>query len=830
MRTRNSNFPNNSNVTIPKRQNRGRAPNIVEPELRTIVEVAPMAERTMEVLLRAPTEGYGEAIVLPEINADHFEIKTNLLQLVQANPFHDVQNDVIKLFMFPYSLEENARLCEAWVRFKEMLPHHGFTELTQVDTFYNGLNENDQDSLNAAAGGDLWSKTTREALNIIENKSKVRYSCNKSNVSRMNTTSRESVSKTDERIDVSTASTLVSTGSKVSTVSRADDENPPPPPVVTPTQQAPHTVSTIKLPILKKDTNGQIKVLPPKTAKEILARERERKARITLLMAIPEDHLAKFHKMTDAKEMTKPGVDSLSFDDIYNNLRVFEIDVKGSTGSSSSAQNVAFVSSESTNSTNDVSTTYGATTSSRYNSQRENSSSYTNELMHSFFANQSSGPTIRINENWNRLMSLNGFEMASGHDFHKIEEVLQEDMEKVADDPQKTLKGKGIVDSGCSRHMTGNKAYLHFNLFSVSHMCDKKNKVLFTYTECLVLSSDFKLPDEKQVLLRIPRQNNMYSFNLGNIVPSEGLACLIAKATVDESNKWHRRLGHVNFKNLNKLVKGNLVRGLPSKIFQNDHTCVACQKGKQHKASCKAKIVSSISQPLKLLHMGLFGPTSHGEPFNDVYITPAHTLKVFSNMSQKGVKFSGKVTPHFDSILEPYQEPEGEDSRDSLEGTNGSEGDQIQPSHDSNILGGPTSNRAKGGMTLEELSVLCTNLSNKVLALEASKDVQAVEIIKLKARIKKLEKKSQPVISHHKAWLRSVSRLSMKRKLGRKEFVSKQRRKNTKPGPTLDDSTFNNLDADHVLEKGGSNEEPVSVAGNTGVSAAGNKKLVLLLQ
>ncbi|GKB13499.1 hypothetical protein Tco_0847422 [Tanacetum coccineum] len=82
MRTRNSYFPNNSNVTIPRRRNKGRAPNIVEPELRTIV--APMAERTMEELLRAPTEGYGEAIILPEINADHFEIKTNLLQLVQA--------------------------------------------------------------------------------------------------------------------------------------------------------------------------------------------------------------------------------------------------------------------------------------------------------------------------------------------------------------------------------------------------------------------------------------------------------------------------------------------------------------------------------------------------------------------------------------------------------------------------------------------------------------------------------------------------------------------------------------------------------------------------
>ncbi|GJT63413.1 reverse transcriptase domain-containing protein [Tanacetum coccineum] len=104
---------------------------------------------------------------------------------------------------------------EAWERFKELLracPHHGFTELTQVDTFYNGLNENEQDSLNAAAGGNLLSKTTREALNIIENKSKVRYSRNRSNVSRMNATS----SKTDERIDklADQLSTLVEIVSK----------------------------------------------------------------------------------------------------------------------------------------------------------------------------------------------------------------------------------------------------------------------------------------------------------------------------------------------------------------------------------------------------------------------------------------------------------------------------------------------------------------------------------------------------------------------------------------------------------------------------------------
>nr|GEW29733.1 reverse transcriptase domain-containing protein [Tanacetum cinerariifolium] len=162
MRTRSNFYPISSNVTIPRRLNKRRVPNIVEPEIRTIEEVVLMADRTMEELLQAPTEGYGEAIVIPEIFAENFEIKTNLLQAC---------------------------------------PHHEFSELTQIDTFYNGLNEQDQDSLNAAAGGNLLSKTTREALKIIENKSKVHYSRSKSNVSRVNTNSRDSVSKTDDRID-----------------------------------------------------------------------------------------------------------------------------------------------------------------------------------------------------------------------------------------------------------------------------------------------------------------------------------------------------------------------------------------------------------------------------------------------------------------------------------------------------------------------------------------------------------------------------------------------------------------------------------------------------
>nr|GEV81640.1 reverse transcriptase domain-containing protein [Tanacetum cinerariifolium] len=199
---------------VQKRSNRRRVPNIVELEIRTIEDIVPMADRTMKELLQGPTEGYGEAIIILEILAENFEIKTNLLQ--------DVPNDAIKLMLFPYSLEGDARIWyekeppnsiltwddltfgEAWEHFKEMLracPHHGFLELTQIDTFYNGLNEKDQDSLNVAAGGNLLSKTTREALKIIKNKSKVRYSRSKSNVSRVNTNARDNAGKTDNKID-----------------------------------------------------------------------------------------------------------------------------------------------------------------------------------------------------------------------------------------------------------------------------------------------------------------------------------------------------------------------------------------------------------------------------------------------------------------------------------------------------------------------------------------------------------------------------------------------------------------------------------------------------
>ncbi|GJU16695.1 ribonuclease H-like domain-containing protein [Tanacetum coccineum] len=152
------------------------------------------------------------------------------------------------------------------------------------------------------------------------------------------------------------------------------------------------------------------------------------------------------------------------------------------------------------------------------------------------------------------------------------------------DNPHKN-KDLGIVDSGCSRSMTGNKEKLddfvkiiggyvtfgggdgkitgkgtirtsklnfenvyyveelqNFNLFSVSQICDKKNKVLFTDKECLVLTKEFQLPEDSQVVLRVPRRHNLYSFNLTEIQPARDITCLLAKASSEESTKWHRRI------------------------------------------------------------------------------------------------------------------------------------------------------------------------------------------------------------------------------------------------------------------------------------------------
>ncbi|GJW96932.1 reverse transcriptase domain-containing protein [Tanacetum coccineum] len=220
------------------RQQRQAPPPFVEPfDLEEPIEnpAPPIVtiddNRTMALLLEASIEGYEDAIVVPEITADNFKLKRGLLTLITSTmKFPNVPSTSVKLMLFLFSLEGAARIwlekepprsiltwddlaskfinkCfplskttnlrneitrfqqrfdetfyEAWDRFNDLLracPHHGFLELHQLDTFYNALNSNDQDSLNSAAGGNFLDKMPRDCLRIIESKSKVRNSRNK---------------------------------------------------------------------------------------------------------------------------------------------------------------------------------------------------------------------------------------------------------------------------------------------------------------------------------------------------------------------------------------------------------------------------------------------------------------------------------------------------------------------------------------------------------------------------------------------------------------------------------------------------------------------------
>ncbi|GJR92357.1 hypothetical protein Tco_0264531 [Tanacetum coccineum] len=192
MRTRSSSNLIAESSTTPKRRNRRRFKQRVKPFSLDETFVVTMADqRTMAELLQAPTEGYGDAIVIPAILAENFELKHGLLNLVTSKQFYGFEKEDPHAHIRWFNkITSTIKYRDAWDRFKDLLracPHHGFTELHQLDTFYNALTPTDQDSLNAAAGGNLLTKTPRDALTIIENKSKVRNSRNKPIVSKVST-------------------------------------------------------------------------------------------------------------------------------------------------------------------------------------------------------------------------------------------------------------------------------------------------------------------------------------------------------------------------------------------------------------------------------------------------------------------------------------------------------------------------------------------------------------------------------------------------------------------------------------------------------------------
>ncbi|GKB51625.1 retrovirus-related pol polyprotein from transposon TNT 1-94 [Tanacetum coccineum] len=200
------------------------------------------------------------------------------------------------------------------------------------------------------------------------------------------------------------------------------------------------------------------------------------------------------------------------------------------------------------------------------------------------------------------------------------------------------------LDSGCSRHITGVKSYLHkyeeqpgpkvvfgddstcvtegygsikhngivfikvafsnglkYNLISISQLCDAKYIVQFDEKRGTIFNSN------KEIVMIALRVRDVYVLDLTS---SAQESCFFAKASENFNWLWHKRIAHINFKIINKLAIQNLVIGLRSIVYSKDKPCSSCEKGKHHRASFKTKQTSSIKKCLHLLYMYLFGPVT----------------------------------------------------------------------------------------------------------------------------------------------------------------------------------------------------------------------------
>ncbi|GJU18462.1 retrovirus-related pol polyprotein from transposon TNT 1-94 [Tanacetum coccineum] len=227
--------------------------------------------------------------------------------------------------------------------------------------------------------------------------------------------------------------------------------------------------------------------------------------------------------------------------------------------------------------------------------------------------------------------------------------VLPTKQWKPTADPQETIAPVvqivlWYLDSGCSKHMTGDRSRLrnfvkkfigtvrfgndHFgaimgygdyvigdsvisrvyyveglghNLFSVGQFCDSDLEVAFRKHTCFVRDLD------GVDLIKGSRGTNLYTISVEDMMRSSPI-CLLSKASKNKSWLWHRRLNHLNFGTLNDLARKDLVRGLPRLKFEKDHLCSACQLGKSRKATHKPKTINTIMEVLHTLHMDLCGP------------------------------------------------------------------------------------------------------------------------------------------------------------------------------------------------------------------------------
>nr|GEY51213.1 uncharacterized mitochondrial protein AtMg00810-like [Tanacetum cinerariifolium] len=365
------------------------------------------------------------------------------------------------------------------------------------------------------------------------------------------------------------------------------------------------TVNGDSVTLVASTSAGAKGPIPPKTAKQKLARKNELKAKSTLMLAIPDEHLLKFHACKDAKSLWEAiknrfrgnkesnKMQKTILKQNYKNLAASnleqidagdleEIDLKWQVAMHTMrVKRRGHFARECRALSNQVNRNIDASIRNAPEETSTTKSLVVQDKIAVVLIKSGQVPVNAAKQSSHRAASS----------VSAARRVNTAATRPNMNDALPTTYSYFKTHSPIIKKLTVD--LLHFEeMLKEVKLLEKKNNVLFTDTECVVLSPDFKLLDESQVLLKVPINNNMYSFDLKNVVPLGGLTCLFAKATLDESNLWPRRLGHINFKTMNKLVRENLVRGLPSKLFGNNPTCVACHKGKKHKASCKTKTVA----------------------------------------------------------------------------------------------------------------------------------------------------------------------------------------------------------------------------------------------
>nr|GEV48325.1 hypothetical protein [Tanacetum cinerariifolium] len=413
-----------------------------------------------------------------------------------------------------------------------------------------------------------------------------------------------------------------------------------------------------------------VQPVAPTTAEHRLARKNELKTHDTLLIALPDKHQLKFNIHKDAKTLmeaikkrlqklisqleilgeslsqedinlkflrslstewrthtliwrNKTDFEEQSLDDLFNSLKIYEVEVKSSSSASTSTQNIAFVSSFNTDSINEPVSAAASvsdidvddlekmdlkwkmamlTVRASYDWSFQAKEEPTNYALMAFTSLSSSSDnesklvpitaarpvTATVPKPHVTRPRLAKFVVTKPH-LPPRRHINRSPSPKASNfspkvtavkvphgNPQHALKDKGFINSGCSRHVIENMSYLsNFEELNGGYVAFGGNpnggkisgkgkirtgKLDFddVYFVKELKFNLFSLPDENQVLLRVPKENNMYNVNIKNVVLSGDLTCLFAKATLDESNLWHRKLGHINFKTMNKLVKDPL--------------------------------------------------------------------------------------------------------------------------------------------------------------------------------------------------------------------------------------------------------------------------------